>query len=555
MMYQADNRQTVEVARLEDYLSAFRERKWLVLAMASLGVILAFLYSETATASYTAEARAQVFAASSLSPNPANPSAPRLEQESQVVASDRVAVEVEAAFPATNRNGLDVKFTPNSNILVISYTAPTAQQASDIANAFAETYVRQRVDRERLFFQNQIDTTQAQLDEANANQQARNDELDLVQNQRNTEARSTTPSQALLDDYDAQSAVLRADIAALGREITTFESQIRADRGEIVNLEISPPGEVLSQALVPTAPDGIPRPFLLVAGTLLGLTLGLASAFFLERLDTTARDENDVALALGTSVIGAIPTLGMGRLRGSQNLIMFSTGGSARISAAREAFRRLRSSLLFLNSSSGVSSAVVTSSSPGEGKSVTSANLAIALAQNGSRVVLVSADMRRPTLERMFGMEAQRPGLAEYLGQTAELNAEKVPGIENLWLIRSGRSPANPSELLNSDRFELLIKELEREDVEYIIVDSPPLLSTADALSAARFVDGVIVVVDAEKTESSDLLQIRADLERSGARVLGAVLNRRKFDGGRGFRRSKYAYYQAEVARSSASGR
>jgi capsular exopolysaccharide synthesis family protein len=189
-----------------------------------------------------------------------------------------------------------------------------------------------------------------------------------------------------------------------------------------------------------------------------------------------------------------------------------------------------------------VSSIIVTSANPAEGKSLTSSNLAIALAQNGSRCVLVSADLRRPTLEKLFGMEGPRPGLSEYLAHAAELNAEKVPGIDNLWLIRSGAPPNNPGELLNSDRFEQMVKELEREDVEYIVIDTPPVLSTADALSAARYVDGVIVVVDTERTETSDLLQVRADLERTGSKLLGAVMNRQKYERGKLLQRDRYAY-------------
>ncbi|MEL6980890.1 MAG: polysaccharide biosynthesis tyrosine autokinase [Actinomycetota bacterium] len=545
MMYQTDNRQPVEVARLEDYLQAFRQRKWLVLSCLALGIVLAFLYTESRATSFTATAEVEVGTTPVGSTNN-NDVAPRLEQESRVVASDRVAAEVQAAFPTANRENLDVKFTPNSQILVISYTAATAQEAAAIAGEFASVYAAQRTAEAVAFYQTNITANQEILTDVNAELAAEEEvkrqvvaERDALLREAPSEARA-----AQLEQKALEISQVSGTIDTLKREVTSINAAIRSDDTEIRTLAGSPPAEVLASAAVPGAPDGIPRSLLLAAGGLLGLVLGLVAAFFLERIDTTARDEDDVALALGTSVIGAIPALGMGRLRPSQSLIMFSTGGSAKVAAAREAFRRLRSSLLFLNSSSGVSSAVVTSSAPGEGKSVTSANLAIALAQNGSRVVLVSADMRRPTLEGMFGMDAQRPGLAEYLGQTAELNADKVPGIENLWLIRSGRPPANPSELLNSDRFELLIKELEREDVEYIIVDSPPVLSTADAMSAARYVDGVIVVVDAEQTDTADLLQVRADLERSGAKLLGAVLNRRKLDGGGLFRRSKYAYYQ-----------
>lgn len=97
-----------------------------------------------------------------------------------------------------------------------------------------------------------------------------------------------------------------------------------------------------------------------------------------------------------------------------------------------------------------------------------------------------------------------------------------------------------------------MVKELEREDVEYIVVDTPPVLSTADAVSAARYVDGVLVVVDTERTETSDLLQVRADLERSGSKLLGAVMNRQKFERGGLFRRDKYAYYRSDTRRTAA---
>ncbi len=545
MMYQTDNMQPVEVARLEDYVEAFRQRKWLIVSFLIMGIGLAVLYTESRSASYTATAEVQVGPTPVGSANN-NDVAPRLEEESRVVASDRVAAEVVQAFPSTNRTNLDVKFTPDSNVLVISYTAPSAQEAAAIAGSFAEVYAAQRIQDAVDLYEARIVANEEQVASITAELTQQEDarrQLIAIRSGLLAEPASEART-AGLEQRATEISQLDADITALKRDATAARADIRADQTEIRTLGGSPPAEVLSSASVPVAPDGIARSLMLVAGGLLGLLIGLVVAFFLERIDTTARDEDDVALALGTSVIGAIPALGMGRLRPSQSLLMFSTGGSAKVAAAREAFRRLRSSLLFLNSSSGVSSTVVTSSTPGEGKSLISANLAIALAQNGSRVVLVSADMRRPTLEARFGMDAERPGLAEYLGQTAELNADKVPGIENLWLIRSGRPPANPSELLNSDRFELLVKELEREDVEYIIVDSPPVLSTADALSAARHVDGVIVVVDAEQTDTSDLLQVRADLERSGAKLLGAVLNRRKLDGGGLFRRSKYAYYQ-----------
>ena len=568
MMYQTNNSTSTEAARLEDYIQAVSHRKWLVLALALLGLLGAFVFATGRSASYTATATVIV------NPTPVGGDAGRmrpvnLDRERQVLEStETAALAIEAleqvatseelrtllGLPTTPEEileDLDVSFQPQSDALEVAYTSPNAERSRVTANAFATAYVSTREGEAVAYYQGIFDAANAQIEAANTSiddtqtllAQARQDRVAAASG-----AGDSTAAQQQLTELDSLIAVYQADIANLNTQVRNNQNDIReAEQQNAIRQEAA----LLSRrATQPEAPDGIGTPLTLAGGLALGLLTGIVGAFLLERLDTTARDEEDVALALGTTVMGSIPTLGLGHRSGASSLVMLSAGGSARIAAAREAFRRLRSSLQFLNTSSGVSSLIVTSSAPAEGKSLTSANLSIALAQNGSRVVLVSADLRRPTLERLFGMEAARPGLSEYLSNTAELNAEKVPGIENLWLIRSGRPPSNPGELLNSDRFEQMVKELEREDVEYIVVDTPPVLSTADAVSAARYVDGVIVVVDTERTETSDLLQVRADLERSGSKLLGAVMNRQKFDRGGLFRRDKYAYYQADARRA-----
>jgi capsular exopolysaccharide synthesis family protein len=514
---------------------------------------MAFLFAASQTPTYTATAKIR------LAPTPINSVnenlvPPNLETEREVVASNATAeavmgelgVEVEAG--ALLRN-LNVDFRPDSDVMNVSYTSTDQETAATAANAFATTYVNQREGKAQKYYDDAISTAEEQSQQVLTDIAAIQTQIDELNNERGDLVReddSDARSQRLTE-IDGQLNTLRADQSKLNTELRDLSENIRGNQSTLVTR--SPAAEVLRSATPPSTPDGVGRNLLLAGGLFLGGLLGFVTAFLLERLDTTARDSEGVALALGSTVMGAIPTLGIGHRAGPSSLIMLSAGGSARIAAAREAFRRLRSSIQFLNSSSGVSSIIVTSSSPAEGKSLTSANLAIALAQNGSRTVLVSADLRRPTLERLFGMEGPRPGLSEYLAASAELNAEKVPGIDNLWLIRSGTPPSNPGELLNSDRFEQMIKELEREDVEYIVIDTPPVLSTADAVSAARYVDGVIVVVDTERTETSDLLQVRADLERSGSKLLGAVMNREKFEGGGLFRRDKYAYYRADPRR------
>ncbi|MGH1489329.1 MAG: polysaccharide biosynthesis tyrosine autokinase [Acidimicrobiales bacterium] len=568
MMYQANN-QTSEAARLEDYIQAVSHRKWLVLALTLLGLLGAFLLATSGTESYTATATV-IVNPTPVRGNNGNMTAVNLERERQVLGSTITAEQAIVALeqvattdelrtrlglPTTADvllKDLDVSFQPQSDALEVAYTSPDAERSRVTANAFSTAYVNAREGEALGYYQAIFDSANTQIEAANTSLDNLQTTLAQARQDRATAAREaseSTVAQQRVTELDSLIAIYQADIAQLNTQVRAANTRVAtATQGNATRLEAA----VLSRrAVQPEGPDGIGTALTLLGGLAIGLLIGIVSAFLLERLDTTARDEEDVALALGTTVMGSVPTLGIGHRTGTSSLVMLSSGGSSRIAAAREAFRRLRSSLQFLNTSSGVSSLIVTSSAPAEGKSLTAANLSIALAQNGSRVVLVSADLRRPSLEKLFGMEAARPGLSEYLSNSAELNAEKVPGIENLWLIRSGRPPNNPGELLNSDRFEQMIKELEREDVEYIVVDTPPVLSTADAMSAARYVDGVIVVVDTERTETSDLLQVRADLERSGSKLLGAVMNRQKFERGGLFRRDKYAYYKADDRRAN----
>ena len=536
VMYQADGGSN-ETARLEDYLRAIRLRKWVVIGLTLAGLIAALMVHSSQVATYVATSRVALY------PTPVgsvdlNLGAPNLEKERELLASDEIAALVKtqigsAETPTAILSGLSVKFVPKSDVLVASYVAEDPDVAAASVNAFVSIYSEKRNEEAQGLYGDKITSAAAQLEEASAI------ETDL--------------RQQISAGNDANRALLQPELGATQSRIRQLSTDKASAEARQVSLQRSPPASILAVAEPPSSPQGIPRSFFGLGGLAVGALAGVVAAFVLERLDTTARDENDVALTLGTSVMGSVPLLGFRQRSSGASLIMASSGGSNRVSAAREAFRRLRSSMQFLNVSADVGTIMVTSSSPGEGKSVTSANLSVALAQNGSKVVLVSGDMRRPSLENIFGIDAYSPGLAEYLNNTAELNLTPLPSVDNLWVVPAGQPPGNPGELLSSDRFEQMIKELKSNYVDYVVVDTPPVLSTADAVSAARHVDGVLVVVDTQRTETSDLLQVRADLERSGSRVLGAVLNRQRFKRNGLFKRGKYAYYEAEASRAAST--
>ena len=541
-MMQQHGGQRSDVARLEDYIRAVQLRKWLVLALTLTGLILGYLYATSRDTTYTATASVLVRASPVGARVQGQYELANLEREREVLQGNRVAEAAAAALGGTStaqdlQRNLSVDFRPDSDVLLVRYTSQNADEAAQVANAFAAQYAALREGEAAGFFASLLDSTSDDVTSNRAALQAAYAEKEALEEERSV----VDAAGGDVASIDAAIAVANSNASSMSRQMQYAEEELNDLQKQ--NDARFPAAELLKGALTPGAPNGFGTMMLALAGLLLGALGGVVSAFLLERLDNTARDDEDVALALGSAVLGSVPTLGVGVRGGAGGLVMLSTGGSARFHAAREAFRRLRSSVQFLNTSSGVGSILVTSSTPGEGKSLTSANLAVALAQNGSRVVLVNADMRRPTLEKMFGMEANRPGLADYLNFTADINVERTPGIDNLWFIRAGTQPQNPGELLNSDRFEQLMKELDREGVDFIVVDTPPVLSTADAVSAARFVDGVLVVVDTERTDTSDLLRVRADLQRSGSTILGSVMNRQKFKR-RGFfkRRDHYSY-------------
>ena len=531
-----------DVARLEDYLRAVQLRKWLVLTVTIVGLVLSYLYVVSRTDSYTATATVLIRSTPVGARVPGQNEPPNLEREREVIQSDTVAMAVGAGLepPATAEKvlvGLTVDFRPESDVLQVHHTSNDVAYSAAVANAFVTEYADQREGEAVRYYESLQESTildrdalTAAIEEVYAEREDLREERDII-----------ADGDGSLTDIDAAIGAASASASSLSSQLRSTEVELR----DLIKQDNARQraAEVLKPALLPESPDGIGATYLLAFGLLLGLMGGMVTAFVLERLDTTAREDEDVSLALETSVLGSIPMLGLGARSGTGGLVMLSSGGSARVHAAREAFRRLRSSLQFLHLASGISTILVTSSTPGEGKSLICANLSTALAQNGDNVVLVNADMRRPTLERLLGVKGSGSGLSEYLSRTAELAPEPVAGIPNLAFVRSGSQPANPGELLNSTRFDQMLLTLKDAGYTYVIIDTPPVLSTADAVSAARSVDGVLVLVDTERTDTSDLLRVRGDLARSGSKIIGAVMNRTKFKR-RGFfrRRDHYAY-------------
>jgi capsular exopolysaccharide synthesis family protein len=206
-------------------------------------------------------------------------------------------------------------------------------------------------------------------------------------------------------------------------------------------------------------------------------------------------------------------------------------------SAVAEAYRDLRTGLTFSRPDSPPRSIVVTSSGPGEGKSTTVSNLAVAMAQAGSSVVVVDADLRRASVDKYFGLSNQF-GLTNALFDQENLGlyVRSTP-LEKLSVLTSGPLPPNPSELLGSERMRRLLSDLKGR-FDAVLLDTPPVGSVSDALVLSPMVDGVILVVHAGSLPREIVQRVKARLDQAQARILGVVLNKVDIE-----REQAYYYY------------
>ncbi|RKP53838.1 polysaccharide biosynthesis tyrosine autokinase [Cohnella endophytica] len=189
-----------------------------------------------------------------------------------------------------------------------------------------------------------------------------------------------------------------------------------------------------------------------------------------------------------------------------------------------EGYRMLRTNIEYSAIDQSMQIIMVTSSKPNEGKSTTSANIAVAFAQSNKRVLLIDADMRKPTQHHIFG-KSNRIGLTTALFQQKELSdVVQMTNTDNLWFIPAGPTPPNPSELLSSRRMAALL-EATKKTYDVIVIDTPPILFVTDAQIVAAQSDGVVLVVDSGKVKKDIAAKAKASLDHVKAKLIGVVLN------------------------------
>ncbi len=348
--------------------------------------------------------------------------------------------------------------------------------------------------------------------------------------------------------------------------LTSASDQVRQEHQKARMAEEVEAGDVdiVNLADVPYVPQWTTTPLKLALGLLLGLMLGTGGAFLLEALNTSIRKPEDLEVALHLPGLAVIPRLTSSAGTAPRRLGgLLRPGKQAELDAKRpnasalgtvsqpfsvgvEAFRMLRTSLVWCEQGDDMKTLVVTSAAPGEGKTLTSANLSVTFAYDGLRVLLIDCDVRRPRLHGLFQVP-RAPGLMELLTPTYNesdatqsltfnpsagrtdsgrplTDVIRPTNVRGLSLLTCGALPTNPSGLLSGVRMRVLLQELAKS-FDLVILDTPPVLATADAGILASLADGVLLVVRAGQTDRVAAKRAHQQLVNVGARVVGTVLN------------------------------
>lgn len=487
---------------LREYASVLWLRKWLILAVMLLCVGGALVFVLQQSPVYQSSSELLVNVTSDGSPV-TTPLASLMQTEARVAASAAVAdlarEELDDDRSADELlNSVIVAPSPDTEILVFTGTGSTPGRARDITDEFAAAYLEFR---RQQAFETVSSTTEAITEQI--------EELSADIEKLNGQAEET--------DDPAEEDTLRGQVSVLEGQMGV----LRAALAEAASAGTQEPGRVIRPAEAASDPVS-PQPLrTLLLALLAGLGLGIVVAFAEVRWRDRLRGRSDLEANTGVPVFAAIPKTAAHRQPSAGLVTEMQPHG-----AASEAYRTLRTGLLMSATRRPLTTVVITSPNDGEGKSTTTANLGVALSEAGKRVVLLSADLRRPQLHALFDAEPE-PGLTDVLA--GEMSAaDALIGSEmtdNLRLMPSGPIPHNPTELLGSEAMLRLVRYL-REAADFVLVDVPPILQSADAAVAASFADAVLLVADAERTTRGAVAAARQQLNQVGAPLIGAVLNR-----------------------------
>jgi polysaccharide biosynthesis transport protein len=483
---------------LRDYLATLWRRKWTIAALATTTTVVALFLARDQVPVYTSTTHVLVKAARF---DPTQPSAAfgfiNMKTEEQVANSPAVAgIALQQLADRRVQPGTVTGSVPEgTETILFSASSPDPAAAQATAQAYADAY---------LEFRGQ---------DVHADLQAARDELN---NQLDDIQKSLESTSQQLRNAQTQGAIslFNSLFSGLQSRQTTVQAKL-TDLPTSDDLHV---GSILENAALPDSPSSSSRRNTIILGLLVGLALGVSVALFRDRLDEGVRGRDDLEIHSRAPVLAFIPHLAA--RNGSPITLADPTSDGA------EAYKALRVRVLLAAERQGIRSVLITSAVAGEGKTSTTANLGVALAQMGKSVVLISADLRRPRLHEYFPA-SNGTGLTDVLeGRSNMREALSVTGTKDLWVLHAGLPRPLPDQLdrLGSASMRDLLDEL-KEAADFILVDAPPILSVSDATALATLTDGVLMVVDPRRVQTPTVNQARVELEQVGANVIGVVVN------------------------------
>ncbi|WP_082944246.1 polysaccharide biosynthesis tyrosine autokinase [Mycolicibacterium elephantis] len=443
---------------------------------------------------------------------------------------------------------ITILITTSGAVIVNLLTTPLYQASTRLfvsttsGTSASDIYQGNRLSQERV-----ISYSELLMGETLAQRTIEKLDLDMSADslRQNVKARAK-PDTVLIDVTVTDPSPVRArDIAdalsdefvVMVRELETPEDGARPDARVVVEQRASIP----DKPVIPKTTRNI------AIGLALGVLLGIGAAVLRDLIDNTVKDRQTVEAIAGVGLVGSIP---LSKERRKSVAIDFE----AENSAIAEAFRKFRTNLQFLAVDNPPRVIVITSSMPNEGKSTTTINLALALAEAENKVVIVDGDLRRPRLDTYLDL-VRSVGLSTVLAGGAPLDdVLQKTRFSGVWALTSGTIPPNPSELLGSLAAKKILDDL-RSQFDYVVIDSSPLLAVTDAAILAANADGVLVISRFGQTKHEQLAHAVENLKTVGARLLGAVFSMVPARGGGSYSyRYNYGTYNTQNRGSNVSG-
>ena len=501
---------------VREYLRPLIKWWWLLAAATLVAALSSFVYTMLQPAVY--EARTTLMVGSTIEdPNPSSTQVFLTQQLAETYAdiAKRTPIK-QATMQALNMEWLpyyDVSVIPNTQIIEIR----VYDEEPNRSYAVAAELVSQLILKGPTGEQKRITFVDEQLNK-------------LQVNITDTENEIAQKQEDLGKIFSAREIVaVQNQTTALQTKLTTLQANYAAllantQKGATNALHI------LEPAVVPTEPTASNLLINVLIAAMIGFVLAAGGAFLIEYLDDSIKSADDAQKALDMSVLSSIPLM-KEPVNETDRLVMLQNTPAP----ATEAYRVLRTNLQFTMVDRQLKLLLVTSPSPMEGKSLTAANLAAALARGGKRVVLMDVDMHRPTQHRLFR-------LINNIGLTTALLSDSMPiesllqktSVPGLYVLATGPLPPNPAELLGSRRMQDILTKL-KERADIVVMDSPPVLAVADAVILSSLADAVLMVVRSGKTRREWAKQALNSLNQVKARVVGVVVN--------GITKSENGYY------------